>query len=143
VTQQLIPLPNAGDRVRSRHLVAGLLGWYLSRRITRPCCRFRARRRDRPRQLDVNLQDVRGGGEVGTLPTASGNASRLSMPSVRSELPQSVSHELRTPLTAIRVTSTLYVRGREIRGPRRPLDVTGRRARADSDSSATSSTGQA
>jgi signal transduction histidine kinase len=86
-------------------LVAGLLAWYLSRRITQPVLALsRATDEISRGRYEVDLPDVRGGGEIGHL------AARFREMAVRlSEAEQqernflmSVSHELRTPLTAIR-----------------------------------------
>ena len=85
--------------------VAALLGFYLSRRITRPVLQLSAvADRVAEGRLDVEVPQVRGAGEIGHL------ADRLREMTVRlSESEQrernffmSVSHELRTPLTAIR-----------------------------------------
>jgi signal transduction histidine kinase len=106
LTQQLIPLL---ERLAIASLggiiVAGLLGWYLSRRITRPVLALtRATDEIARGSYDVDLPDVRGGDEIGHL------ADRFRQMAVRlsdAELQErnflmSVSHELRTPLTAIR-----------------------------------------
>jgi signal transduction histidine kinase len=86
-------------------LVAALLGWYLSRRITRPVLQLsRVADEVAAGRRDVDVPEVRGGGEIGHL------ADRLREMTFRlSESEQrernffmSVSHELRTPLTAIR-----------------------------------------
>src|SRR6266446_4241987 len=86
-------------------LVAGLLGWYLSRRITRPVLALsRATDEIARGRYDVDLPDVRGGGEIGHLADRFREmAARLS-DAERQErnFLMSVSHELRTPLTAIR-----------------------------------------
>ena len=106
LTQQLIPLL---ERLAIASLggiiVAGLLGWYLSRRITRPVLALsRATDEIARGSYDVDLPDVRGGGEVGHLADRFREmAARLS-DAERQErnFLMSVSHELRTPLTAIR-----------------------------------------
>jgi two-component system OmpR family sensor kinase len=106
LTQQLIPLL---ERLAIASLggiiVAGLLGWYLSRRITRPVLALsRATDEIARGSYDVDLPDVRGGGEVGHLAGRFREmAARLS-DAERQErnFLMSVSHELRTPLTAIR-----------------------------------------
>src|SRR5205809_13552 len=106
LTQQLIPLL---ERLAIASLggivVAGLLGWYLSRRITRPVLALsRATDEIARGSYDVDLPDVRGGGEVGHLADRFREmAARLS-DAERQErnFLMTVSHELRTPLTAIR-----------------------------------------
>jgi signal transduction histidine kinase len=106
LTQQLIPLL---ERLAIASLggiiVAGLLGWYLSRRITRPVLALsRATDEIARGSYDVDLPEVRGGGEVGHLAERFREmAARLS-DAERQErnFLMSVSHELRTPLTAIR-----------------------------------------
>jgi signal transduction histidine kinase len=106
LTQQLIPLL---ERLAIASLggiiVAGLLGWYLSRRITRPVLALsRATDEIARGSYDVDLPEVRGGGEVGHLADRFREmAARLS-DAERQErnFLMSVSHELRTPLTAIR-----------------------------------------
>jgi signal transduction histidine kinase len=86
-------------------IVAGLLGWYLSRRITRPVLALsRATDEIARGRYDVDLPEVRGGGEIGHLADRFREmAARLS-DAERQErnFLMSVSHELRTPLTAIR-----------------------------------------
>jgi signal transduction histidine kinase len=86
-------------------LIAGLLGWWLSRRISRPVLALsRATDEIARGRYDVNLPAVPGRGEIGHL------ADRFRQMAARlSEAEQqernflmSVSHELRTPLTAIR-----------------------------------------
>jgi signal transduction histidine kinase len=85
--------------------VAGLLGWYLSRRITRPVLALsRATDEIARGRYDVDLPEVRGGDEIGHLADRFREmATRLS-DAERQErnFLMSVSHELRTPLTAIR-----------------------------------------
>jgi signal transduction histidine kinase len=106
LTQQLIPLL---ERLAIASLggiiVAGLLGWYLSRRITRPVLALsRATDEIARGSYDVDLPDVRGSGEIGHLADRFREmAARLS-DAERQErnFLMSVSHELRTPLTAIR-----------------------------------------
>jgi signal transduction histidine kinase len=106
LTQQLIPLL---ERLAIASLggiiVAGLLGWYLSRRITRPVLALtRATDEIARGSYDVDLPDVRGGDEIGHLADRFRQmAARLS-DAERQErnFLMSVSHELRTPLTAIR-----------------------------------------
>ncbi|MDX6435488.1 MAG: two-component system, OmpR family, sensor kinase [Gaiellaceae bacterium] len=86
-------------------IVAGLLGWYLSRRITRPVLALsRATDEIARGSYDVDLPKVKGSGEIGHLAESFREmASRLS-DAERQErnFLMSVSHELRTPLTAIR-----------------------------------------
>ena len=106
LTQQLIPLlERLAIASLGGILVAGLLGWYLSRRITRPVLALsRATDEIARGSYDVDLPDVRGGGEVGHLSDRFREmAARLS-DAERQErnFLMSVSHELRTPLTAIR-----------------------------------------
>jgi two-component system OmpR family sensor kinase len=106
LTQQLIPLL---ERLAVASLggiiVAGLLGWYLSRRITRPVLALsRATDEIARGSYDVDLPPVRGGDEIGHLADSFRQmAARLS-DAERQErnFLMSVSHELRTPLTAIR-----------------------------------------
>jgi signal transduction histidine kinase len=83
----------------------GLLGWYLSRRITRPVLALSAATDEISRgHYDVALPDVPGGGEVGHLAQRFREmAARLSEAEQQERnFLMSVSHELRTPLTAIR-----------------------------------------
>jgi len=106
LTQQLIPLL---ERLAIASLggiiVAGLLGWYLSRRITRPVLALsRATDEIARGRYDVDVPRVPGGGEIGQLADSFQQmATRLS-DAERQErnFLMSVSHELRTPLTAIR-----------------------------------------
>ncbi len=86
-------------------VVAGLLGAYLSRRITRPVLALSDAADAVSRgQFDVELPEVRGGDEIGHLATRFREmASRLSEAEQQERnFLMSVSHELRTPLTAIR-----------------------------------------
>src|SRR6266487_3606796 len=86
-------------------IVAGLLGWYLSRRITRPVLALsRATDEIARGSYDVDLPEVRGGDEIGHLADRFRQmAARLSDAERRERnFLMSVSHELRTPLTAIR-----------------------------------------
>jgi len=106
LTQQLIPLlERLALASLGGILVAGLLGWYLSRRITRPVLALsRATDEIARGSYDVDLPEVRGGDEIGHL------ADRFRQMAVRMSDAErqernflmSVSHELRTPLTAIR-----------------------------------------
>jgi signal transduction histidine kinase len=86
-------------------LIAGLLGWYLSRRITRPVLALSKAADEVARgRYDVEVPAVRSGDEIGHL------AERFRQMAARlSEAEQqernflmTVSHELKTPLTAIR-----------------------------------------
>src|SRR3989442_3391764 len=106
LNQQLIPLlERLAIASLGGILVAGLLGWYLSRRFTRPVLALsRATDEIARGRYDVDLPDVRGGGEIGHLADRFREmAARLS-DAERQErnFLMSVSHELRTPLTAIR-----------------------------------------
>src|SRR3954453_15286107 len=85
--------------------VAGLLGWYLSRRITRPVLALSEATDEITRgHYDVTVPDVPGGGEIGHLAKRFREmASRLGVAEQQERnFLMSVSHELRTPLTAIR-----------------------------------------
>jgi signal transduction histidine kinase len=86
-------------------VVAGMLAWYLSRRITKPVLALsRAADAVARGRYDVDLPTMHGGDEIGHL------ADRFRQMAARlAEAEQqernflmSVSHELRTPLTAIR-----------------------------------------
>jgi len=86
-------------------IVAGLLGWYLSRRITRPVLALsRATDEIARGRYDVDLPDVRGGGEIEHLADRFREMAVRLSDAERQErnFLMSVSHELRTPLTAIR-----------------------------------------
>jgi signal transduction histidine kinase len=86
-------------------VIAGLLGWYLSRRITRPVLALSAATDEISRgHYDVDVPVVRGGGEIGHLAQRFREmASRLKEAEQQERnFLMSVSHELRTPLTAIR-----------------------------------------
>jgi signal transduction histidine kinase len=85
--------------------IAGLLGWYLSRRITNPVLALSsAADRVARGRYDVEVPEVRGGGEVGHLANRFREmAARLSEAEQQERnFLMTVSHELRTPLTAIR-----------------------------------------
>jgi two-component system OmpR family sensor kinase len=85
-------------------VAAGLLGWYLSRRITQPVLALSAAADEISRgHYDVTVPDVRGG-EIGDLAQSFRDmAVRLSEAEQQERnFLMSVSHELRTPLTAIR-----------------------------------------
>jgi two-component system OmpR family sensor kinase len=86
-------------------LVAWLLAWYLSRRITRPVLALSEATDEISRgHYDVAVPSVPGGGEVGHLAQRFREmATRLSDAEQQERnFLMSVSHELRTPLTAIR-----------------------------------------
>jgi two-component system OmpR family sensor kinase len=86
-------------------LVAWLLAWYLSRRITRPVLALsRATDEISRGHYDIDVPAVPGGGEIGHLAQRFGEmAARLSEAERQERnFLMSVSHELRTPLTAIR-----------------------------------------
>ncbi|CAN5373804.1 ATP-binding protein [soil metagenome] len=86
-------------------LFAGLLAWYLSRRITRPVLALSEATDEIARgRYDVVVPEVRGGGEIGHLADRFRQmAGRLSDAEQQERnFLMSVSHELRTPLTAIR-----------------------------------------
>jgi signal transduction histidine kinase len=85
--------------------VAGALGWYLSRRITKPVLALsRAADDIAEGRYDVRLPDVRGGNEIAHLSERFDEmATRLrESEELERNFLMSVSHELRTPLTAIR-----------------------------------------
>ncbi len=86
-------------------VAAGLLGWYLSRRITRPVLALSAAADEITRgHYDVTVPDVRGSDEIADLAQSFRDmASRLGEAEQQERnFLMSVSHELRTPLTAIR-----------------------------------------
>jgi signal transduction histidine kinase len=86
-------------------VIAGLLGWYLSRRITRPVLALSNATDEIARgRYDVEVPSVRGGDEIGHLADRFREmAARLSEAEQQERnFLMSVSHELRTPLTAIR-----------------------------------------
>src|SRR5215210_6520373 len=106
LTQQRIPLL---ERLALASLggiiVAGLLGWYLSHRISRPVLALSKATDEIARgRYDVAVPEVRGGGEIGHLADRFREmAGRLSEAEQQERnFLMSVSHELRTPLTAIR-----------------------------------------
>ena len=85
--------------------VAGLLAWYLSRRITEPVLALsRAADEVAEGRYDVSVPDVPGGDEVGHLAARFGQMAKRLAEAERLErnFLMTVSHELRTPLTAIR-----------------------------------------
>jgi len=86
-------------------VAAAVLGWYLSRRITRPVLALsEATDKISPGHYDVDVPEVPGKGEIGHLAQRFREmASRLSEAEQQERnFLMSVSHELRTPLTAIR-----------------------------------------
>jgi two-component system OmpR family sensor kinase len=86
-------------------LIAGLLGWYLSRRITKPVLALSAAADEVARgRYDVPVPEVPSRDEIGHLAERfRGMASRLAEADQQERnFLMSVSHELRTPLTAIR-----------------------------------------
>jgi two-component system sensor histidine kinase BaeS len=86
-------------------VAAGLLGWYLSRRITRPVLALTAAADEISRgHYDVTVPDVRGSDEIADLAQSFRDmAARLGEAEQQERnFLMSVSHELRTPLTAIR-----------------------------------------
>jgi len=86
-------------------LVAWLLAWYLSRRITRPVLALSKATDEISRgHYDVEVPSVPGRGEIGHLAQRFNEmAARLSEAERQERnFLMSVSHELRTPLTAIR-----------------------------------------
>ena len=87
-------------------VAAGLLGWWLSRRVTKPVLKLsRAAREVANRNYDVELPDLRRDNEIGELAASFREMTvRLSQSEQRERnFLMVVSHELRTPLTAIRV----------------------------------------
>lgn len=86
-------------------VVAGGLGWYLSRRISGPLRRLSDAADDIAQgRYDVEVPDVPTGDEIGHLSERFDEmAQRLAEADIRERnFLMSVSHELRTPLTAIR-----------------------------------------
>jgi signal transduction histidine kinase len=86
-------------------LAAAVLGWYLSRRITKPVLALSKATDEISRgHYDVDLPEVRGGDEIGHLAQRFREmAARLGEAEQQERnFLMSVSHELRTPLTAIR-----------------------------------------
>jgi signal transduction histidine kinase len=106
ITSRLEPL---GERLGLAFIggivVAGLLGWYLSRRISRPALALSHATDEISRgHYDVAVPAVRGGGEIGHLAQRFREMARRLAHAEQQErhFLMSVSHELRTPLTAIR-----------------------------------------
>jgi len=86
-------------------VVAGGLGWYLSRRITKPVLALsQAADEVASGNYDIDVPEVRTRDEIGHLAERFGQmATRLrEAEEVERNFLMSVSHELRTPLTAIR-----------------------------------------
>jgi signal transduction histidine kinase len=86
-------------------LVAGALGWYLSRRITKPVLALSdAADAVAAGRYGVTVSEVPGGGEISHLSTRFRDmASQLEQAeALERNFLMSVSHELRTPLTGIR-----------------------------------------
>src|SRR5205807_3622347 len=86
-------------------VIAGLLGWYLSRRITRPVLALSKAADEVSRgRYDVEVPRVRSGDEIGHLADRFREmAARLSEAEQQERnFLMTVSHELKTPLTAIR-----------------------------------------
>jgi signal transduction histidine kinase len=86
-------------------LIASLLGWYLSRRITRPVLALSDATDEISRgQYDVAVPAVPGGGEIDHLAQRFHEMAKRLADAEQQErnFLMSVSHELRTPLTAIR-----------------------------------------
>ncbi len=86
-------------------VIAGLLGWYLSRRISKPVLALSAAADEIARgRYDVAVPEVRSRDEIAHLAERfSGMAARLAEADQQERnFLMSVSHELRTPLTAIR-----------------------------------------
>jgi signal transduction histidine kinase len=86
-------------------LVAGALGWYLSRRITDPVLQLSEAADEIARgHYDVGIPEARGGDEIAHLADRFRQmANRLGeAEALERNFLMSVSHELRTPLTAIR-----------------------------------------
>jgi signal transduction histidine kinase len=106
ITSRLTPLvKRLGLAFLGSLLVAGLLAWYLSRRITRPVLALSDATDEIARgHYDVAVPDVPGRGEIGHLADRFRQmAARLSDAEQQERnFLMSVSHELRTPLTAIR-----------------------------------------
>jgi two-component system sensor histidine kinase BaeS len=86
-------------------VAAAVLGWYLSRRITRPVLALSKATDEITRgHYNVDIPEVPGGGEIGHLSQRFREmAARLGEAEQQERnFLMSVSHELRTPLTAIR-----------------------------------------
>jgi signal transduction histidine kinase len=86
-------------------LIAGALGWYLSRRITRPVLALSdAADEVAAGRYDVAVPEVPGGGEISHLSERFNEmtAQLKQAEALERNFLMTVSHELRTPLTAIR-----------------------------------------
>ncbi len=86
-------------------LAAGILGWWLSLRVTMPVLKLsRAAKQVAGRNYDVELPAGHSDNEIGELAASFGSMTRRLAASEQRErnFLMSVSHELRTPLTAIR-----------------------------------------
>ncbi len=86
-------------------VVAGALGWYLSRRITTPVLALsRAADQLSRGRYDVSVPEVRGRDEIGGLADSFRQMARRleEADALERNFLLTVSHELRTPLTAIR-----------------------------------------
>lgn len=86
-------------------LAAGVLGWWLSRRVTKPVLKLsRAAKQVAGRNYAVELPEVHGDNEIGELAESFHEMTvRLAESEQRERnFLMTVSHELRTPLTAIR-----------------------------------------
>jgi signal transduction histidine kinase len=86
-------------------VVAGALGWYLSRRITKPVLALsRAADQLSKGRYDVSFPEVRARDEIGGLADSFRQMARrlAETDALERNFLLTVSHELRTPLTAIR-----------------------------------------
>jgi signal transduction histidine kinase len=86
-------------------VAAGLLGWWLSRRVTKPVLKLsRAATAVARREYEVELPDLRRDNEIGELAASFREMTERLKESEQRErnFLMTVSHELRTPLTAIR-----------------------------------------
>jgi len=85
-------------------IVSGALGWYFSRRVTRPVLALSRAADEVAEGRYVQVPDVRGGDEIAHLSERFNDmADRLrETDELERNFLMSVSHELRTPLTAIR-----------------------------------------
>jgi signal transduction histidine kinase len=86
-------------------VVAGLLVWYLSRRLTKPVLALaRATEEVAHGRYDVELPRTRGRDEISLLTRRFGEMTRrlAEVEELERNFLMTVSHELRTPLTAIR-----------------------------------------
>ncbi len=86
-------------------LAAGILGWWLSRRVTKPVLKLsRAAKEVAGRNYDVELPEAHSDNEIGELASSFREMTERLAESEQRErnFLMTVSHELRTPLTAIR-----------------------------------------